>query len=122
MDYVEIWRKIIIGDNKNWVLFEEGTCVILMDPEEDLATKAINIMKEYGPVHVSTRSADFQVTELTNYPGWVVMGHHPDMLNYVSPDELKSDDLNDFVIGILGRSYREADSKSLNVVHIEDKR
>ena len=122
MDYVEIWRKIIIGDNKSWVLFEDGTCVILMEPKEDLAAQAIDIMKEYGPVHVGSASADMEITKLRNYPGWVVIGHHPDILNYVSPDELKNDDADDVIVGLLGRSTREADSKSLNIIHIEDKR
>jgi len=122
MNYVEIWRKIIIGDNKSWVLFENGTCVILMEPKEDLTAQAIDIMKEYGPVHVGSSSADMRVTKLTNYPGWVVRGHHPDMLNYVSPDELENDNAEDYVVGLLGRSKREEDSKSLNIIHIEDKR
>ena len=122
MDYIEIWRNVIIGDNKSWVLFEHGTCVILMEPKEDLATQAIEIMKEYGPVHVGTGSADMGITGLSNYPGWVVTGHHPDMLNYVSPKELKTDNPSDLVIGFLGRSKREADSKSLKIIHIEDKR
>ena len=126
MDYVEIWRKLIIGDNKSWALFENGTCVILMEPKEDLAAQAIDIMKEYGPVHVGTASADMRVTKLSYYPVWVVRGHHPDILNYVSPDELndelKNDDTEDFNIGFLGRSKREDDSKSLNIIHIEDKR
>lgn len=122
MDYIEIWRKVIIGDNKSWVLFENGTCVILMEPKEDLAAQAIDIMKEYGPVHVGSASADMGITELTNYPGWVVTGHHPDILNYMSPEEFKTDNPNDVAIGVLGRSKREADSKSLNIIHIEDKR
>jgi hypothetical protein len=122
MDYVEIWRKIIIGDNKSWVLFEDGTCVILIEPKEDLAAQAIDIMKEYGPVHIGSASADMEITELTNYPGWVVTGHHPDMLNYMAPEEFKTDNPNDVAIGVLGRSKREADSKSLNIIHIEDKR
>jgi len=122
MDYVVIWRKVIIGDNKSWVLFEDGTCVILMEPKEDLAAQAIDIMKEYGQVHVGSASADMEITKLSNYPGWVVTGHHPDILNYVSPDELKNDDTDDVIVGFLGRSTREADSKSLNIIHIEDKR
>jgi hypothetical protein len=122
MDYVEIWRKVIIGDNKSWVLFENGTCVILMEPKEDLAAQAIDIMKEYGPVHVGSASADMEITKLINYPGWVVTGHHPDMLNYMSPEEFKTDNPSDVAIGLLGRSMREADSKSLNIIHIEDKR
>jgi len=122
MNYVEIWRKLIIGDNKSWVLFENGTCVTLMEPKEDLATQAIDIMKEYGLVHVGTGSADVGIIKLDNDPGWVVTGHHPDILNYMSPDELKNDNPEDFVVGLLGRYKREMDSESLNITHIEDKR
>jgi hypothetical protein len=122
MNYVEIWRKLIIGDNKSWVLFENGTCVILMEPKKDLAAQAIDIMKEYGPVHVGTGSADAGIIKLDNDPGWVVTGHHPDILNYMSPDELKNDNPEDFVVGLLGRYKRETDSESLNIIHIEDKR
>ena len=73
MDHVEIWRRLIIGDNKSWVLFEDGTCVILMEPKEDLAAQAIDIMKEYCPIHVGSSSADMRVIKLTNYPGWEVI-------------------------------------------------
>ena len=49
------------------------------------------------------------------------------MLNYVSLDELENEDTKDrqrkdFIVGLLGRSMREADSKSLIIIHIEDKR
>ncbi|GAB3965995.1 hypothetical protein GCM10029978_030120 [Actinoallomurus acanthiterrae] len=49
-ELVETWRRIIIGDHKSWVLFANGTCVILMEPEEDLAAQATEILREYGPV------------------------------------------------------------------------
>jgi hypothetical protein len=122
MNYVEIWRKLIIGDNKSWVVFENGTCIILMEPKQDLATQAIDIMKEYGPVYIGTGSADVGIIKLDNDPGWVVTGHHPDMLNYISPDDLESDNPEDFVVGLLGRFKRETDSKSLKIIHIEDNR
>ena len=73
MDYVEIWRKVIIGDNKSWVLLDNGTCVIFMELNEDLTAQTIDIMKEYGPVHVGSSSADMRVIKLTNYPGWEVI-------------------------------------------------
>ena len=122
MDYVETWRKVITEDNKCWVIFENGTCVIIREPKEDLAAQAIDIMKEYGPVHVGTASADMGVIKLVNNLGWVVEGHHPDMLNYMSPDEFENEDPKDFVVGLLGRSKRELDSESLKIIHIEDKR
>lgn len=118
---IDIWQKIIIGSNKSWVLFENGTCVILMEPEADLATQAINLMKKWGPVHVGSSAADFNVITLTEGPGWVVTCHHDDILTYVSEEEIDTEDTNLF-IGILGRTKRSQDAESLNVIHLEDKR
>ncbi len=121
---IKTWRAIIIGDQKSWVLFENGTCVILMEPQKDLEKQATELIKKCGPVHVGTESADFAVIKLDKdpYPGWVVTGHHSDILNYVSPDEFKDDNPSDVAIGLLGRFYREEDGKSQKIVHIEDKR
>ena len=116
---VQIWHDIIVGDKKSWVLFENGTCVILMEPSDDLKEQAIALMKEYGPVHAGGSAGDFSVTTLTEYPGWVVHGHHPDMLNYVAPDEVEDD--QDVYIGLLGRSKRDEDARALKVIHVENK-
>ena len=47
---IETWRQIIVGGQKSWVLFENGTCVILMNPEADLRRQATELLKEWGPV------------------------------------------------------------------------
>jgi hypothetical protein len=119
---VNLWRSIIQGENKSWVLFEHGTCLILMQPEEDLAAQARRIMAEWGPVAVGTPSADFNTLKLIDQPGWVVSGHHPDMLNYVSPAELSSEDAPSYIVGLIGRGHRDEDARLLHIVHIEDKR
>jgi hypothetical protein len=117
---VEVWRRIIVGDRKSWVLFEHGTCVILISPEQDLAGQALEIMKEWGPVHAGTPAGDFSVIELAHDPGWIVTGHHPDMLTYVSPEEIR--DASEVLIGLLGRSKRRQDADELQIIHIEDNR
>ena len=38
---VNIWRRIILGKGKSWVVFANGTSVILMDPQDDLEAQAI---------------------------------------------------------------------------------
>jgi hypothetical protein len=121
-DLVEIWRSIIQGDSKSWVLFEHGTCVILMQPEVDLAAQAKVLLAEWGPVQVGTDSADFNVIELENGSGWVVTCHHPDILTFVPADEDKADEPAEIMIGLMGRSVRDEDAKELKVIHIEDKR
>ncbi|WP_157436276.1 hypothetical protein [Actinospica robiniae] len=56
---IEKWRSIIIGDQKSWVLFANGTCVILMQPEGDLADQATELVREYGPVAAGGPAGDF---------------------------------------------------------------
>ncbi|GCE06577.1 hypothetical protein [Dictyobacter aurantiacus] len=120
---ITLWRTIIQGDQKSWVLFEHNTCLILMEPEVDLTAQARQIMSKWGPVVAGTPAGDFNIINLPNPPGgWIVTGHHPDMLNYVSPEDLNTPDTPDFMIGLLGRGNRDQDGHSLKIVHIEDKR
>ena len=117
---IETWRRIIVGEGKSWVLFRHGTCVVLTDPEGDLEAQATALMKEWGPVVIATPSADFNVVELRDEPGWVVTCHHPDILNYIGPDEFAGRATpDDMIIGLLGRSKRGQDAEELEVVHTE---
>lgn len=126
--YTDAWRRIIIGDHKSWVVFANGTCVVLPDPDPaaDLAAEAVALLREYGPVHAASAAGDFGTITLDPGPGWVVYGHHNDILTYVAPDEVASDDPaaapNDLTIGLLGRSKRDQDGRELQVIHVEDRR
>ena len=114
---VETWRRIITGDGKSWVAFEHGTCVVLAAPGDDLPARAVEILREYGPVHTGTPAADFGTIHLEDAPGWVVTGHHPDVLTYVAPGEVTQPD--NLVVGLAGRAKRDRDGHELKVVHVE---
>jgi len=101
-------------------LFAHGTCVVLVDPAEDLAGQAVGILCEYGPVYPASPAGDFAMIDLTAAPGWVVTGHHPDVLTYVAPDEVSQ--VSDLVVGLTGRAKRDRDGRELTVVHVEDNR
>ncbi len=118
---VEHLRKIIRGPQKSWVLFAHGTCVILMAPESDLRRQATDLLREWGPVRAGSPAGDFSVQHLDSYPGWVIYGHHPDVINYVAPSELPARS-SDAEIGLLGRTKRHNDGLHLQAVHVEDKR
>jgi hypothetical protein len=76
LDYVGVCRTILFGgDTKSWVLFENGTVVILIQPDGDLQMLAIDLMKEWGLVHAGCPAGDFSTVKLTNNPGWVVTCH-----------------------------------------------
>lgn len=120
-ELITVWRRIIVGENKSWVMFRQGTCVILSQPEPDLARQAVELLREWGPVHVGTPSADFDVLNLDDDLGWVVTCHHPDILNYMPPAAVSSG-TPDMVIGLVGRQIRGEDAQELQVVHVEDRR
>lgn len=119
MSQVDIWRRIILGEGKSWVLFENGTCVIFVEAVDSLREQAIELMKEWGPVHAGGPAGDFSVVNLQDEPGWVVTCHHNDILTYIGPDEV-GEDASDVVIGLCGRSKRGQDAEELLIVHVED--
>ena len=122
-DFVAAWRRTIRGDHKSWVVFRHGTCVVLPDPDSgaDLAADAVAILREYGPVRPASAAGDFGVIRLDPGPGFVVYGHHNDVLTYVDPDEVGGSD-EDVTVGLYGRSKRDRDGHDLDVIHVEDRR
>ncbi|MFD8392980.1 hypothetical protein ACFV2N_28205 [Streptomyces sp. NPDC059680] len=117
---IDAWRRLLAGSGKTWVLFEHGTCVVLEEPTGDLAAQATEILREFGPVRVGGPAGDFRVLELHNGEGWLVTGHHPDVVTFVPLDD--SADPSHLAVGILGRSRRDRDGTELHVVHVEDDR
>ena len=87
-ELVETWRKIIVGREKSWVLFENGTIVILTKPEEDLKNQAISLMKEFGIVWAGTPAGDFSVIDLSNDDGFAVTFLLPFFLPFVTSSEV----------------------------------
>jgi hypothetical protein len=119
---IEIWRTVIIGRQKSWVLFRHGTCVILREPEADLSTQALALMREWGPVQVGTSAGDFNVIDPVHAPGWVVTSHHNDIMTYVGPDEIGQPNPGDLYVGLFGREKRDRDAHELEIIRVEEKR
>jgi CxxC motif-containing protein (DUF1111 family) len=122
MSPIDVWRRIIIDVRKSWVLFENGTCVILVEPAEDLVAQSLTLMREWGPVHAGSAAGDFSVIDLPDGLGWVVTGHHDDILSFVDPEEVSGEGVTDLIVGLLGRSKRHEDAEGLVVIHVEDRR
>ncbi|WP_229916482.1 hypothetical protein [Streptomyces fructofermentans] len=117
---IDTWRRLLADPHKSWVLYEHGTCVVLTAPEGDLAEQATSVLAEFGPVHAGSPAGDFGVVDVQDAEGWVVTGHHDDVLTYVGPEE--SEDPGQLAVGLLGRSKRHRDGTELRVVHVEDRR
>ncbi|MET7451544.1 hypothetical protein ABZT03_06530 [Streptomyces sp. NPDC005574] len=117
---IDVWRRLLTDPRKSWVLFEHGTCVVLTASEGDLAEQATEILRKFGPAHAGSSAGDFSVIDVRDVEGWVVTGHHHDVLTYVGPDE--PHDRSEIAAGLSGRSKRHRDGTELRAVHVEDKR
>ena len=118
---IEAWRNTIVGAHKSWVVFENGTCVIVVKPAPDLERQATTLLRKWGPVHVGSPAGDFSTVTLDNGVGWVVTCHHNDILTLVLLNEI-DEGASDLEIGLFGRSKRAKDASDLRVVHVDDNR
>ena len=119
VDLVEIWRKLIVSPQPRWVLFRHGTCVAFPMPVENMREAAVSLLREFGPAHPGTASADFSVVPLDPVVGWVVTSEHESIHTYVHPSEL-DEERDEVSIGLLGRAKREKDGEELTIIHLED--
>lgn len=109
-----VYKKIIEPKLKDWVIFSNGTCVIIYKSQGDLKNEATETLKKYGFIAPGSSSADFQVLKIDS--GWIVYGDQPGILNYVTEEEGKGKE--DYEIGLIGRNKKEQDSKKLDIIYI----
>jgi hypothetical protein len=117
---IEKVRLAIKPEFPKWVLFSNGTYVIVEDEAAiaDPRAYALKQMSEFGPVRVASPAGDFSITTLHKTEGWSVAGHGYGMYTYVHPSELRSNRPSDVKIGLHGRRKRDADSKELRIVYV----
>jgi len=128
MDNYELTKKELIKHIKlainpkfeNWILFKNGTYIIIEDTadEKEIEKQGLEKMKEFGPVHVGGSAGDFGTTTLNKTEGWVVSGHGYGMYTYVHPNEIDKKKSEDYDIGLYGRSKRDKDGVSPEIVCI----
>lgn len=112
-EFISIYKKIIDPKFINWVVFSNGTCVIIYHSSKDLEAEAKEVLQKYGQVHPGTPTGDF--TAMKADGGWIVTGDQPGILNYVSKDE--GENMEDYEIGLIGRDKKEQDSKELEIIY-----
>ena len=115
---VDTWQRLLSASGSPWVLFEHGTCVLVHGPQAELAERAVALLREFGPVRTASPAAAFAVIDVRDADGWVVTGHHQDVLTYVSPEEAGAG--GNVAVGMCGRAKRHLDGTELHVVHVED--
>lgn len=116
---VDAWDAML-DSGKLWVLFENGTCVILPDQFSSApASRAIELIAQYGLFTPGTPSADFDIIVPDNVEGWIITSQHPDIITYVAPGE--SPDERSPAVGVYGRDKRVQDAIEQRVIHVHQK-
>lgn len=119
-NYIEAWQELMI-EPYPWVLFENGTCVILMKPsdhpaEQEAATLLKNLFSSTGE-----EFGDYGVLKLSLNKGWIVTSTPPDIVTLVKynevPEEYRDDTLS---IGSHGKNKRKMDAQACRVIHVAD--
>jgi len=115
----KVWREVLSDEINVWVIFENGTCVVCRDLDQDPERYAIELMKTMGIVVPGSSHGDFSVHPLEKIEGWIVEYHHKDILSYVSPLDLDELSTGDMMVGLYGRQMRGEDAQSLRIIHVE---
>lgn len=108
---------------KNWILFKNGTYIIIEDTseEKEIELQGVKKMKKFGPVHVGKPAGDFGTISLNKTKGWVVSGHGYGMYTYVHPTEIENENPQDHEIGLYGRSKRDLDGLNPEIIYLSSK-
>ena len=117
-NYVKAWQELMV-EPYPWVLFEYGTCVILIKATESPEQQAIKELKSLF-ARSDFEFGDYGVQGLSNEKGWIVTSTHPDIVTLVTydevPEEYRDDNLS---IGSHARAKRKKDVDSCSVIHVE---
>ena len=101
-----------------WVLFENGTFVMLRDDQQPIAIGfwAVQILETEGIVTRQNRDLKFSVTPA--FEGWLVTGDYWAIYTYVHKSEIKTRDLKE--IGQFGMAKRHSDSVGPRIIFLQD--
>jgi len=118
---IECVKKAINPRFKTWVLFSNGTYIIIEDSTiTDKRKFAMDQIKEFGPVFAGSPAGDVTITKLNLVDGWSVGGHGYGMYTYVGFTEMGTQNPSEIDIGLFGRKKRDQDSKDTTIIYVSE--
>jgi len=116
--YIKAWQELMV-EPYPWVLFENGTCVILVESCEDPVQHAIKLLKALY-ANDGIEFGDYGVQMLDLNKGWIVTSTHPDIVTLVTCDEVPEEYRDDTLsIGSHAKKKRSMDAGSCKVIHMQ---
>ena len=115
--FIDIAKSAILGD-RSWVLFTNGTFIIIKDKVKDLTKAAIEFITQNGRVAVGTPMTDFSIMDLSSDDGWIITSWKEPMMTIVLKDELSNQEIDDISAGMYGRHKRDLDAKNPKILYV----
>ena len=103
-----------------WVLFENGTFVMLRNDQQPLAIGfwAVEVLATEGIVTRQNRDLKFSVKPA--FEGWLVTGDYWAIYTYVHESEIKGSHSDLMGIGQFGMAKRHSDSVGPRIIFFQD--
>jgi hypothetical protein len=118
-EFVQVWQRLLQFDRQPWVAFENGTCVALADPADNVEARAQAILAAYGSAGTAAAPAGMRVVTPYEMPGWVVRGPDPNVLVYVHFEEAGGPDAKHEDVAKVGFAKIAKDAETLKFIHVE---
>lgn len=114
---IENVQLAVYSEMRNWILFENGTYVIV---EEEITEERIRMIgiAQMEKIRESQENmdSDFSVSDLPKVDGWSVNLSTDGMYTYLHPSEFEVEKPSYFQITKLARSKRKKDAEDLRVI------
>jgi hypothetical protein len=113
-------QQSIIPVYKNWVLFKNGTYIILDDISNipDVAQEALRLLAAYRPKSAMEKPDwDYSISHLDRVEGWSVYGNGYGIYTYVHPSEMVEAPAPPNII-VFSRNKRMLDEANPEILYI----
>ncbi|MGK0365848.1 MAG: hypothetical protein ACI85O_002916 [Saprospiraceae bacterium] len=114
---IENVQLAVYSEMRNWILFENGTYVVVEEEitEERIRMIGIAQMEKIREINEDANS-DYSVSDLPKVDGWSVNQYADGMYTYLHPSEFDVEKPTYLQITELGRSKRRNDAEDLRVI------
>lgn len=117
INYIKAWQELMVEPYAS-ALFENGTCVILVKPDENMEQQAVRLLKGLY-TRDGLEFGDYGVQELSMNKEWIVTSPHPDIVTLVMCDEVPEEYRDDTLsIGSHAQKKRKMDAEGGGVIHV----
>lgn len=120
---IKNWKLLLASEeSSSWVLFNNGTCIILRNFSGALEVEAKRLLESADKNIGHGGFRDLNVSPIPEPSGWIVTGEQPNVRVFVDPSDFNEPLDSDLQVGLVGRINATFDAKELLAIFIHESR